>query len=215
MIAMEKWTRPVFPVMFSIDNIVLNKEWNPKIKYLELNIITCANYTHKTKYNLPVAPSPNLAEMNAIYWYPSTCFFEGTTLSEGRGTEHPFQIFGHPALPTTLFSFTPHSNAGASAPKWKDQPCYGWMITKEKPSTQIELKWLLQAYQLFPQKDSFFISPKSNKTKDYFFNKLAGNSTLMQQIKEGKSETEIRASWQPQLNAFKKIRKKYFFYEDF
>ena len=178
-------------------------------------VIQCVNYSHKTKYALPVAPSPNLADMGAIYWYPSTCFFEGTTLSEGRGTEHPFEIFGHPSLPNTLFSFTPHSNKGATDPKWKDKTCYGWNLTKEKPPAQIELKWLLQAYQLFPQKDSFFIQPKSAKPTDYFFNKLAGNATLLQQIKWGKTEAQIRASWQSQLDAFKKIRKKYLLYEDF
>ncbi len=178
-------------------------------------VIKCANYSHKTKYGLPVAPSPNLAEMNAVYWYPSTCFFEGTTLSEGRGTEHPFQIFGHPSLPNTLFSFTPHSNRGATDPKWKDKTCYGWNLTTEKPATQISLKWLLQAYQFFPQKDSFFIQPTSNRPKDFFFNKLAGSNILMQQIKDGKTEAQIRASWQSQLDAFKKIRKKYLLYEDF
>ncbi|MDQ2753509.1 MAG: DUF1343 domain-containing protein [Bacteroidota bacterium] len=178
-------------------------------------VITCANYSHKTKYQLPVAPSPNLASMGAVYWYPSTCFFEGTNLSEGRGTGHPFEIFGHPSLPNTLFSFTPHSNKGATYPKWKDKTCYGWNLTKEKPLAQLNLHWLLEAYRLFPEKDSFFINPKSAQPTHFFFNKLAGNSILMQQIREGKTEAQIRASWQSKLKAFKIIRKKYLLYKDF
>ncbi len=178
-------------------------------------VIKCANYTHNSKYKLPVNPSPNLADQNAIYWYPSTCLFEGTTLSEGRGTDHPFVIFGHPALPKTLYTFTPHSNDGAKDPKWKDQLCYGWNILGEDAKPQIQLKWLLQAYQFFPQRDSFFIIPKSGKATDFPFNKLAGNDILRQQIIAGKSEEEIRTSWQPKLDAFRKIRKKYLLYEDF
>jgi uncharacterized protein YbbC (DUF1343 family) len=178
-------------------------------------VIKCANYTHASKYKLPVTPSPNLPTMQAIYMYPSTCFFEGTNLSEGRGTAHPFEIFGHPSLPNNLFAFTPQSTTAAKDPKLKNQLCYGWNITDAPVQPQLQLKWLLQAYKLFPNKDSFFIQPKTKKPTDYFFNKLAGNSTLMQQIISGKSEEQIRASWQPQLQAFKKIRKKYLLYDDF
>jgi len=178
-------------------------------------VIKCANYTHKSKYQLPVNPSPNLQTVHAIYMYPSTCFFEGTTLSEGRGTSHPFEYFGHPSLPNTLFSFTPESTAAAKDPKLKNQLCYGWNITDAPVLPQLQLKWLLQAYKLFPNKDSFFIAPKSHQPQDYFFNKLAGNDMLMQQIISGKTEAQIRTSWQPQLDAFKKIRKKYLLYDDF
>jgi uncharacterized protein YbbC (DUF1343 family) len=178
-------------------------------------VIKCANYTHTSKYQLPVAPSPNLPTMHAVYMYPSTCFFEGTNMSEGRGTSHPFEVFGHPSLPNNLFAFTPQSTAAAKDPKLKNQLCYGWNITDAPVQQQLQLKWILQAYQLFPNKDSFFIQPKSKKQTDYFFNRLAGNSTLMQQILSGQPEEQIRASWQPQLQAFKKIRKKYLLYEDF
>ncbi len=178
-------------------------------------VIKCAGYTHKKKYTLPVPPSPNLPDMQSVYWYPSTCYFEGTTLSEGRGTEHPFTIFGHPSLPDSLYAFTPHSNAGATSPKWKDTQCYGWNITNEKTKPQLQLQWLLQAFAVFPQKDSFFIASKSKQPKDYFFTKLAGSPILIQQMKEGKKEAEIRASWQSQLDVFKQIRKKYLLYEDF
>ena len=178
-------------------------------------VIKCANYTHSSRYVLPVNPSPNLASGNAILWYPSTCLFEGTTLSEGRGTPHAFEVFGHPSLPGNLYAFTPHSNAGATDPKWKDKLCYGWNLADKKPVAGIDLSWLLQAYKLFPQKDSFFIVPKSAKDTDYPFNRLSGSNILMQQIKEGKSEADIRKSWQPQLDAFKQIRKKYLLYKDF
>jgi uncharacterized protein YbbC (DUF1343 family) len=184
-------------------------------------VIKCTNYTHKSKYNLPVKPSPNLPDMASVYWYASTCFFEGTILSEGRGTAHPFCIFGHPSLPHNLYSFTPVSTDGAKDPKLKNQVCYGWYVSGTDDTVlkqinhQLQLKYLLQAYRLFPNKDSFFIQPKSKKPTDYFFNKLAGNSELMQQIIAGRSETEIRQSWKPKLNAFKAIRKKYLLYEDF
>ncbi|RTL59925.1 MAG: DUF1343 domain-containing protein [Sphingobacteriales bacterium] len=187
----------------------------------ELTVVTCNNYTHKTIYELPVNPSPNLNSITGIYWYPSTCFFEGTVLSEGRGTPKPFQIFGHPSLPKNLFSFTPESNLGAKEPKLKGKLCYGWDIsdTKEnvlnKINGRIQLSYLLNAYKLFPKKDSFFLPSKSGKPEDYFFNKLAGNATLMQQIKDGKSEDEIRKSWQPDIQKFKAIRKKYLLYKDF
>jgi uncharacterized protein YbbC (DUF1343 family) len=177
-------------------------------------VIKCENYDHTTKYELPVRPSPNLPEMQSIYWYPSTCFFEGTVLSEGRGTDRPFQIFGHPLLPKNLYAFTPVPHQGATDPKWNGKVCYGWNIsgTKEQVLKNIngrmQLKYLLQAYKLFPDKDNFFL-------KTGGFNRLAGNDQLIEQIKSGKSETEIRRSWQPGLQKFKAIRKKYLLYPDF
>jgi uncharacterized protein YbbC (DUF1343 family) len=184
-------------------------------------VIKNANYNHKSKYVLPIKPSPNLPEIQSIYWYPSTCFFEGTVLSEGRGTNKPFQIFGHPLLPKHLYKFTPTSREGATAPKLKDQLCYGWNLSGnpenvlKKVNSQIQLKYLLEAYRLFPDKENFFILPKTGDPELAFFNKLAGNSTLMQQLKSEVSEKEIRQSWEPQLSEFKKIRKKYLLYEDF
>jgi uncharacterized protein YbbC (DUF1343 family) len=184
-------------------------------------VIKCENYTHNSKYILPVKPSPNLPEIQSIYWYPSTCYFEGTVLSEGRGTDKPFQIFGHPSLPKNLYKFTPVSREGAKEPKLKNQVCYGWNISGtpeevlEKVDHKIQLKYLLDAYKLFPDKDSFFILPKSGNADQSFFNKLAGNADLMQQIKAGVPEEEIRKSWEPGLAGFKQIRKKYLLYEDF
>jgi len=177
-------------------------------------VIKCKEYTHSTIFSLPVNPSPNLREIQSIYAYPSTCFFEGTVLSEGRGTDKPFQIFGHPSLPKTLFSFTPKPNAGAKNSKCFNQVCYGWDISGtpeqllQRVNKKIQLKYLIDAYKLFPGKDSFFL-------KNNFINKLAGNDTLVKQIKQGKTEAEIRKSWEPALSNFKKIRKKYLLYTDF
>lgn len=190
-------------------------------KNFKLTVIKCKNYTHKSKYILPIKPSPNLPDMASVYWYASNCLFEGTILSEGRGTEHPFCIFGHPSLPDTLFAFTPVSKDGAANPKLNGSQCFGWNVfatnnqVLKQINQQIQLTYLLKAYQLFPTKDSFFIAAKSKKQTDYFFNKLAGNSELMAQIKAGKTEADIRKSWQPKLDAFKIIRKKYLLYTDF
>jgi uncharacterized protein YbbC (DUF1343 family) len=179
-----------------------------------LKVIPCSGYTHKSKYELPVKPSPNIPDIQTIYWYPSTCFFEGTVLSEGRGTDKPFLLFGHPSLPKNLVAFTPRSKEGATSPKLKDQLCYGWDISGTPASVlkemngRIQLKWLLNAYRLFPEKDKFFLA-------NNFFNRLAGNDILMQQVKANKSEAEIRKSWEPALQHFKAIRKKYLLYTDF
>ena len=179
-----------------------------------VQVIKCGNYDHNSKYILPVAPSPNIRDIQAIYLYPSTCFIEGTVLSEGRGTDKPFQVFGHPSYPNTMYTFTPKPNEGAKSSKCYYQKCYGWDLssTPEKIlkdlNKKIQLKYLLDAYKLFPGKDSFFL-------KNNFINRLAGNDVLMQQVKQGKTETEIRKSWEPALGNYKKIRKKYLLYKDF
>ncbi|MGZ8559595.1 MAG: exo-beta-N-acetylmuramidase NamZ family protein [Chitinophagaceae bacterium] len=184
-------------------------------------VIKNAGYTHKSKYILPVKPSPNIPDIQSVYLYPSTCFFEGTVLSEGRGTNKPFQVFGHPSLPKDLYSFTPNPNEGAKNSKLYGQVCYGWNLSGtaqevlNKVDNKVQLKWLMEAYKLFPEKDSFFIMPKSGKMEESFFNKLAGNNELWQQIKDGTTEEAIRKSWEPKLEEFKKIRKKYLLYEDF
>jgi uncharacterized protein YbbC (DUF1343 family) len=156
-----------------------------------------------------------------VYLYPSTCFFEGTVLSEGRGTTKPFQVFGHPSLPQHLFSFTPNPTEGAKNSKLYGQLCYGWDLSGPADKVlrqvdhKVQLKWLIEAYRLFPEKSKFFILPKSGKMEGSFFNKLAGNNELWQQMKEGIPEAEIRKSWEPALSAFKKMRKKHLLYEDF
>lgn len=203
----------------------LSKEANKQLDFLmaarcreyecfTFRIVNNGNYTHKSMYKLPVAPSPNLREMQSIYLYPSTCFFEGTVLSEGRGTDKPFQIFGHPTLPKHLYSFTPKPNAGAKSSKCFYQKCYGWNLSGseaevlKKVNNAIQLSYLKNAYQLFPGKDTFFL-------KNNFINKLAGTDELAKQIKSGDSETKIKQSWKSKIDAFKIVRKKYLLYEDF
>jgi uncharacterized protein YbbC (DUF1343 family) len=186
-----------------------------------LLVIKNLNYDHNSHYILPVKPSPNLPNIQSVYLYPSTCFFEGTTLSEGRGTDKPFQVFGAPSLPKNLYSFTPHPTEGAKSSKHYGQVCYGWNLSGtpqqvlQKVNKKVQLKWLMDAYRLFPDKDSFFIVPKSGDMEHSFFDKLAGNNELWQQIKNGVSEKDIRASWEPALSNYKKIRKKYLLYKDF
>jgi uncharacterized protein YbbC (DUF1343 family) len=214
-----------YAMMLAGERWLGSKEANDRVTYnlstkptadtpFHMLVIKCLNYTHITKYELPVRPSPNLPEMQSIYWYPSTCFFEGTVLSEGRGTDKPFQIFGHPSLPKNLYSFTPVPHGGATNPKLNGQVCYGWNISGttaqvlKNVSGRIQLKYLIQAYKLFPDKGNFFL-------KTGGFNRLAGNDELMQQIISGASEEAIRKSWQPGLTKFKAIRKKYLLYTDF
>jgi uncharacterized protein YbbC (DUF1343 family) len=202
---------------------IMASRYKQGANYFKLVVVPCDHYTHKSKYILPVKPSPNLPEIQSIYLYPSTCFFEGTVLSEGRGTPKPFQIFGHPSLPKNLYAFTPRSNEAVKSPKLENQVCYGWNLNGTQgqvmklTDNKLQLKWLLQAYHLFPDKANFFLGPKKEKVQDtdYIFNRLAGNASLMLQIKAGISEQEIRKSWEPKLNEFKKIRKRYLLYEDF
>ena len=210
MLTGEKWLSPLANKINSY-NITTKPTADTPFHML---VIKCKAYTHSTIFSLPVNPSPNLREIQSIYAYPSTCFFEGTVLSEGRGTDKPFQIFGHPSLPKTLFSFTPKPNAGAKNSKCFNQVCYGWDISGtpeqllQRVNKKIQLKYLIDAYKLFPGKDSFFL-------KNNFIHKLAGNDILVKQIKQGKTEAEIRKSWEPALSNFKKIRKKYLLYADF
>ena len=210
MIAGEKWLSEKANQKYAYYLTAQNSADTP----FHFQVIKCQNYNHKSKYVLPVKPSPNLPDIQSIYLYPSTCLFEGTALSEGRGTDKPFQIFGHPLLPHNLYSFIPKPNEGAKSSKHYYETCYGWNLqgtpeeVLKKVDNHVQLKWLMEAYKLFPGKDSFFL--KTNG-----FNRLAGNDILMQQIKDGASEKEIRKSWEDGLMKFKTIRKKYLLYEDF
>ena len=178
----------------------------------DLTVIRCANYTHDSLYTLPVRPSPNLPDMASVYLYPSLCLFEGTALSVGRGTPYPFQLFGHPSLPDSLYSFTPQAMPGATHPKLEGQRCYGFLVATDAARARrlagrrIQLSWVREAYRLFPDKDKFFIS---------YFNKLSGTATLQAQIRAGWSEARIRESWQPALERFRRIRRRYLLYPDF
>ncbi|QEE49310.1 DUF1343 domain-containing protein [Flavobacterium alkalisoli] len=168
-----------------------------------LTIIPCLNYNRDMEYHLPVKPSPNLPNDQAINLYPSLCFFEGTNISVGRGTNKQFQIYGSPYLPKKGFNFTPVPNEGAKDPLYNGKTCYGEDLSTIKNVNQLELKWLIDAYKHTEDKSKFFIP---------FFTKLAGTKKLQEQIEAGKSETEIRESWKKGLADFKQTRKKYLIY---
>lgn len=174
----------------------------------DLMVVECINYTHNTEYILPVAPSPNLPNQNAVYLYPSLCFFEGTVFSCGRGTGFPFQIYGHPDYPVSEFTFTPLPSGGAPEPRLESEQCFGVDLSDaiEKgivPGAKLNLEWLIDAYNKFPEKDEFFNS---------YFNTIAGNNKLKQKIIDGMSAEEISQSWQKDLDSFKQIRSKYLIY---
>lgn len=190
---------------------MLNGEgWLKNHVQCKLKIIKVANYTHAMPYKLPVNPSPNLNTEQSILLYPSVCLFEGTTLSLGRGTMLPFLQIGHPLLKGKyVFSFKPVSIPGMSEdPPQKDKVCYG--IDLENYDTgiirstgKLNLTWLMELYNAFPDKAHFFNS---------YFSKLAGTDQLRKQIEAGESEQEIRASWEPALGNYKTMRKKYLLY---
>src|SRR5690606_30580875 len=154
----------------------------------ELTVIKMKNYNHQKEYSLPIKPSPNLPNDQAINLYPSLCFFEGTFINAGRGTEMQFQVFGAPSLPASKYTFeyTPQSNDGAKDPKFKGQLCHGKDLRQEPRLNKINLEWLIDAYVASGKKKDFFTS---------FFVKLAGTKKLQQQIEDGMSAEEIRDSW--------------------
>jgi uncharacterized protein YbbC (DUF1343 family) len=182
-----------------------------------LHIIKLKHYTHDTPYVLPVPPSPNLNTWQAILLYPSVCLFEGTVISLGRGTYFPFTVLGNPKLKDKYpFSFRPQSIKGMSeSPLFMDQECFGEDLRKYdtnsfRSTRRLNLKWLMEMYQAYPEKEKFFDSKQSPQMGD--FDKLAGNTLLRQQIINGVSEEEIRKSWEPALSQYKEMRKKYLLY---
>jgi len=175
----------------------------------DLLVIKCKNYTHNTLYELPVKPSPNLPDQTSVYLYPSLCFFEGTALSVGRGTVFPFQVFGSPDLPDHGFSFTPESVPGAKKPILLGVKCFGTDLRdaikmKLVPKPEVNLEWIISAYNEFPDKSKFFNS---------YFDVLAGGPVLREQIQKGMTSKQIRESWKEGLERFGKIRSKYLLYK--
>jgi uncharacterized protein YbbC (DUF1343 family) len=183
--------------------MINGEKWLSNGIQCKLEIIPCTNYKRNMIYSLPVKPSPNLPNDQAINLYASLCFFEGTNVSVGRGTEKQFQIYGSPFLTNFNFSFTPISNFGAKEPMHKDVLCIGEDLTKIKKVTRLELKWLIKAYSDTSDKTVFF---------NDFFTKLAGTKKLQEQIVNGVSEKEIRQSWEAGLISFKTMRKQYLIY---
>ncbi|MTI38493.1 exo-beta-N-acetylmuramidase NamZ family protein [Fulvivirga lutimaris] len=175
----------------------------------ELTVIPVKNYDHGMPYNLPVKPSPNLPSDKAITLYPSLALFEGTVISVGRGTYQPFLQYGHPSFTDLNYSFTPVSIPNMSAkPPLENQKCYGYSFEDIDVKHGFTLKYLLDAYNKFEDKESFFL-------KTNYFNLLMGNDKTMQQIKSGMDEAAIEATWKPGLELYKEMRKKYLLYKDF
>ena len=183
--------------------MINGENWLKNDIQCKLTVIPCLNYKREMAYSLPVKPSPNLPNDQAINLYASLCLFEGTNVSIGRGTEKQFQIYGSPFLPKNDFSFTPIPNFGAKEPVYKNQLCYGDDLTTIEKVNKLELKWLIKAYYSTSDKSKFF---------NDFFTKLAGTKKLQQQIELSISEEEIRKSWEKGLIEFKEMRKKYLIY---
>ncbi|MEA5401294.1 DUF1343 domain-containing protein [Arcicella sp. DC2W] len=191
--------------------------WLANKMICKLKIIPVKNYTHDTPYTLPVKPSPNLNTQQSVMLYPITCLFEGTIISQGRGTYFPFTVLGSPALKGKYdFSFTPKSIKGMSeTPLHLNQECFGidfrnFDIEVLRKSKRINIQWMIDFYQAYPFKDKFFDKSQSDQMLN--IDVLAGNATFKQQIIEGKSVKEIQDSWEPQLSEYKEMRKKYLIY---
>lgn len=196
-----------------LSQMINGEGWLKDGQTCKLTVIPCEGYTHNDIYVLPVKPSPNLPSMNAILLYPSLCFFEGTTVSVGRGTDSPFEMFGHPNMTLGSHVFVPKSTEGAKHPKHEGVPCVGWDLRefggrRIQEKQMLILDWVINAYREFPNQDKFFLS-------NGFFDKLAGTDQLKLQIQKGMTVEEIRATWRIDLHAFKQKRKMYLLYTDF
>ena len=191
--------------------LMVNGEgWLDKGRQCDLRVVKMSGYQHNMIVQLTVAPSPNLPSWKSVYLYPSLCFFEGTVVSVGRGTDFPFQVYGFPDFAFGNFAFTPRSIPGKSKyPKWQGKLCYGQSLVGYAQNYRdniagLNISWLISAYHSVPDSISFFNS---------YFEKLAGTDSLRKQIMAGDSAEQIRASWQPALEKFKKIREKYLLYK--
>lgn len=184
--------------------------WIPACR---LEVIPCVGYTHQSLYALPMAPSPNLPNMRSIYLYPSLCYFEGTPVSLGRGTDAPFQLYGHPSFMDYQFTFTPESRSGAKNPPQKGLECHGVDLRildmgELQQSRRINLSYLIDAYTRFPQKEEFFLRGGN------FFDLLMGQPRIREMIVSGASAKEIEASWEGDVKQFIQQRRKYLIYAE-
>ena len=198
--------------------MVNGEGWLADSLQCDLHIIKMRNYTHDMPYTLPVAPSPNLNSQQSILLYPTLCLFEGTIISQGRGTHFPFTVLGNPDLKGKYeFSFTPVSIPGMSeTPLHQDQACFGldlrqYDANKFRQTKRINLQWLKEMYQVYPHKEKFFDYTQSRQMGN--FDKLAGSTLLKQQIIDNVSDQEIFQSWEPALSQYKEMREKYLMYE--
>ena len=198
--------------MGELAQMVNGEGWLKQGKKVPLTVIPCAGYTRHTRYVLPIAPSPNLPNMLSIYLYPSTCYFEGTTVSLGRGTDWPFQVYGHPDMTGRTFEFTPRSRAGAKNPPQLDQLCHGVDLHTMDPEAAIaqgiNLEYVIDAYRdLTAQGKQFYL--KSN-----FFDKLMGRSDIRDMIAQGMTAAQIKATWADDVARFRQQRAPYLIYPE-
>lgn len=191
--------------------MIVGEKWTKVGDKVDLTVVPCGNYKRTTRYDLPLAPSPNLPNATAVLLYPTLCFFEGSQWSVGRGTDKQFQIIGHPGM-SAEFSFTPLPNVGAKDPFQKGKKCFGYDYSQMSRDElfhmrKINVSLLVDIYQkTIASNQVFFL-------ENLFFDKLAGNASFRQMLIENKTEKEFRAAWQPGLDNFNKIRSKYLIYE--
>ncbi len=189
--------------------MINGEKWHNAKQSCDLKVIPVKNYTHSTKYELPINPSPNLPNYISVRLYASLCFFEATSVSVGRGTDFPFQVLGGLNPNLGDFKFTPKSIPGVSInPLNKGKECFGIDLRELKETPKLTLKYFLYFYSRYENEGDFL-------TREKWLNKLAGTDDLIKQIREGKTEKEILASWQPELKKYMKLRKKYLLYTDF
>lgn len=188
--------------------MAVGEGWLKEGRKVTLTVVECLNYTHASRYRLTVAPSPNLRTMKAIYLYPSLCYFEGTPVSVGRGTDFPFMVFGHPAMEPTGFYFVPKSVAGAKNPPLLGKKCHGMDLSRvddeEAIAAGVDLQYVIIAYKSCRLTDTRFFTS--------FFDKLIGNTSVRRMIQQGKSAADIKASWRDEVEQFKELRKPYLIY---
>lgn len=198
--------------------MINGEQWLPNGLTCKVKIIPVKNYRHDMEYVLPVSPSPNLNTQQSVMLYPSTCLFEGTYLNHGRGTHFPFTVIGSPELQSFFsFSYVVKSIPGiCEEPLFKNKTCYGidlrrYDIEKLRKSKRLNLSWLIEMYEVFPEKDRFFDRTQSNQMND--INLLAGVYELKEQIRNGNSIEEIQQSWEPKLSQYKIMRNRYLLYQ--
>lgn len=189
--------------------MVNGEHWLPEGRTCDITVIPCRNYTHRSLYRLPIPPSPNLPDMKSVYLYPSTCYFEATPVSLGRGTDRPFQVYGHPDMKGCSYSFTPRSVPGAKNPPQLNKLCHGVDLSRlseeEIRERGIDLSYVIDAYRNLNIGDRFFRP---------FFERLIGRDYVRQMIEEGKSADEIKACWKEDVKKFKEQRRQYLLYNE-
>lgn len=189
--------------------MVNGERWLPASRICDITVIKCKNYTHQRMYQLPIPPSPNLPNMKAVYLYPSICYFEATPVSLGRGTQLPFQVYGHPNMTGYNYSFTPQSTSGAKNPPQLGRLCHGVNLSalseEEIRKKGVDLSYLIDAYRNLNM-DDYFFRP--------FFERLIGTDYVRKMIEQGKDADEIKAMWKEDVEKFKVQRRPYLLYEE-